>query len=571
MRLWRYHAIPAALLVALATSARAQAPQPANCSECHQDEIHDLGKSAHSSIACTTCHVGHERFPHPKHIPKPQCSQCHVQVANEFGASVHGQAVAHGNANAPDCSVCHGAAHTVLKTHTWEFKKSIPALCGQCHADIAKKYDASIHGQALARSNVDVPVCTTCHREHLILAPSNPGSSVYPTHIRETCGQCHGNVALAQLYGLPSNRMLTYDASFHGMLAREGSVVVANCASCHGIHLILPSSDPRSSINSKNLAQTCGKCHPGAGSRFALGAVHVAPGAGRGLGARTVEWVRLFYYFTIPLTIGLMFLHNAGDWMRKLGRIRFQKGWPAPDVLPTEAPEGEIRMYGFERFLHVLLLISFLALVWTGFALRYPTAWWAWPILLGETAGRPLRGIVHRIAAVVFIAVAGIHFISLLSSKSLRRHWQELWPRWTDARDGLLGFAHNLGLSNKRPQLPEHSYVEKLEYWAVVWGTVIMTLTGLMLWAHNFILRWVPKAFLDLATAVHLYEAILAALAILVWHFFFVIFDPEVYPMDAAWLTGRSPRRRARKSLVQEEPAAPEASEAETEQNGGQK
>jgi hypothetical protein len=69
-----------------------------------------------------------------------------------------------------------------------------------------------------------------------------------------------------------------------------------------------------------------------------------------------------------------------------------------------------------------------------------------------------------------------------------------------------------------------------------------MALTGWMLWANNLMLRWLPKAVLDIATAVHFYEAVLATLAIVVWHFYFVIFDPDVYPMDLAWLTGKSPR-----------------------------
>ena len=83
------------------------------------------------------------------------------------------------------------------------------------------------------------------------------------------------------------------------------------------------------------------------------------------------------------------------------------------------------------------------------------------------------------------------------------------------------------------------TYGEKMEYWALVWGTFVMASTGLMLWfkvaAGNLIPRW----WLDVATAVHFYEAILASLAILVWHFYQVIFDPDVYPMNWAWWDGK--------------------------------
>lgn len=103
-------------------------------------------------------------------------------------------------------------------------------------------------------------------------------------------------------------------------------------------------------------------------------------------------------------------------------------------------------------------------------------------------------------------------------------------------------FCYNIGLTSTRPALSSHSYIEKAEYWAVVWGTALMAVTGVMLWANNWMLAWLPKVWLDFVVTLHLYEAILATLAIFVWHFYGVIFDPDVYPMDTAWLTGRSAR-----------------------------
>ena len=43
---------------------------------------------------------------------------------------------------------------------------------------------------------------------------------------------------------------------------------------------------------------------------------------------------------------------------------------------------------------------------------------------------------------------------------------------------------------------------------------------------------------MNIATAIHYYEAILASLAIFVWHFYFVIYNPDVYPMNKAWFKG---------------------------------
>jgi len=99
----------------------------------------------------------------------------------------------------------------------------------------------------------------------------------------------------------------------------------------------------------------------------------------------------------------------------------------------------------------------------------------------------------------------------------------------------------NLGLREGEPRFAKFNYAEKLEYWAFLWGTAIMTTSGLLLWFNNFALRHFPKWVSDAATAVHWYEALLATFSILLWHFYMVIFDPLVYPMDLAWLTGKVP------------------------------
>ena len=86
--------------------------------------------------------------------------------------------------------------------------------------------------------------------------------------------------------------------------------------------------------------------------------------------------------------------------------------------------------------------------------------------------------------------------------------------------------------------------MEKCEYWALIWGSVLMTATGVLLWFDNyFVEQWnLPKGFLDVMLVIHYYEAWLATLAILVWHGYSTVFGPHVYPMNPAWLTGRMPK-----------------------------
>jgi cytochrome b subunit of formate dehydrogenase len=525
----------------------AQTPGP-SCVSCH-DQGQKLSTSAHAALGCTSCHEKHEVYPHPTGVPKPDCAQCHADIAGQHAASVHGQELKRGNAAAPTCGVCHGGAHEVTDTKTEDFHKGVPDLCGMCHTEIAEQYKASVHGQAVARGVAAAPVCTNCHGEHSILSPKSEASSVNPIHIRDTCGQCHGNVRLSRRFGLPSDRIVSFDASFHGLAAKSGSQSVANCSTCHGFHGILPSSDPRSSTNPKNLPATCGRCHPGAGTRFAIGSVHQTEAKGE---PAAVRWVRLSYLILIPLTIGYMLLHNLGDWLRKLRELRFR---PWRRISQLRAPRPVLRMYGFERIEHALLAISFIVLAWTGFALKYPDQWWAQPLVAWEKYF-PVRGTVHRIAAVIFVLTGVMHAGSLAASRRLREHWKELWPRPSDVPETVLGFAYNTHLIARKPEISSHSYIEKMEYWAVVWGGVVMGLTGGLLWANNLTLHWLPKTALDIAISVHMYEAVLATLAIFVWHFYSVIFDPDVYPLETAFLTGYSVKPHEAETEADPQPEA---------------
>jgi cytochrome b subunit of formate dehydrogenase len=541
MRVHRAVFVVAALALG-ATVTRAQ--QVADtCSTCHDHEA-KLKASAHAAVACAQCHAKRETYPHPEDAPKPTCSTCHAAQAGEHSRSVHGVELKAGNQAAPDCATCHGPAHEMVSAHAPGFRKTVPEVCGLCHGEPAEHYKQSVHGQAVARGVLASAVCTDCHGEHSILRPGERASAVHPSHIRKTCARCHADVRLSRRMGLPSDRLTSFDASFHGLAARAGSQTVANCASCHGFHDILPSSDPKSKIHPDNLGATCGQCHPGAGRRFRLGTIHIGAG---GVEPAGVRLARRFYLVVIPLTIGLMLLHHGGDWLRKLYALRLRP------VAVVNSPVSEIRMYPWERAQHLALIVSFTVLVWTGFALKYAESWWALPLVRLEGSW-PVRGVLHRAAGVALIAVAFVHVALLVFRRDLRAHWLHLIPRRTDVAEAARGFAWNLGLARRRPAVSDHGYIEKTEYWAVVWGTAVMALTGVMLWGNNIMLRLFPKTWLDFATTVHFYEAVLATLAIVVWHFYSVIFDPDVYPMDTAWLNGRTVRRR-RVEAVEAAPA----------------
>jgi len=531
---------------------------PKQCAVCHGDEVKKFLASTHGmarsrgaapGATCESCHgpahkiLGASDPLSPvakKNLPNT-CAACHsdpdflnkykipfAHPVEAFRQSVHGRALAAGNPSAPSCSDCH-SSHAILpgrnarsKTNHW----AIPGTCGACHADIKKVYDQSVHGTAAARGAPDSPVCTDCHGEHAILAPADPQSSVNPARVSVvTCGRCHGDERIEARYNLPTDRVPTFAESFHGLAARAGSQTVANCASCHGVHNIFPSGDPRSTVHPANLARTCGACHPGAGQTFAIGPVHVA--ANTRAESAAVKWIRGFYWMVIPLAVSFMFFHQAADFLHKTRALRGR----------SSRPEVERMNFNF-RVAHGLVVLSFPVLVITGFALKFPESWWAQPLLIWETRFA-FRGTLHRAAAVVLVAALVYHVVHLIAVRRDRALLASMKPGWADLRYLQETLLYNLGFSKAPPVFSGcATYVEKIEYWAFVWGTLVMAATGFLLWFNSFALRHFPKWVTDAATALHYYEAILATLSILIWHMYTVVFDPQIYPMDRSWITG---------------------------------
>jgi formate dehydrogenase gamma subunit len=251
--------------------------------------------------------------------------------------------------------------------------------------------------------------------------------------------------------------------------------------------------------------------------------VDVQGGGANDTGSIAVRWVKGFYVPLILLVIGGMFLHNAVIWRAKVIAHRHAQRFTI------------VRMTRSQRWQHLILLTSFFVLVVTGFALKYPDSWFA--ATLGMT--EHWRSILHRVAGVLLVADGVYHILYVAFTIEGRKLIRDMFPRLKDVTDAWGTMLYYLGLRAEKPQFGRFNYAEKAEYWALVWGTGLMAVTGIMLWAKvsvgNLLARW----FVDAATAVHFYEAILATLAILVWHFYQVFFDPDVYPMNSAWRDGK--------------------------------
>ena len=210
-----------------------------------------------------------------------------------------------------------------------------------------------------------------------------------------------------------------------------------------------------------------------------------------------------------------------------------------------------------QRLQHMVLLVCFGVLVVSGFALLSPFSGWADAIGFID----PVRRIVHRIAGVILIGASVYHLVYLFKTRNGRRWLRDMLPRVRDVHEAVETVGYNLGYRKSPPRYARFNYIEKAEYWALVWGVAVMALTGILLWSHNFILAHLPypMSVMDVSTAIHFYEAILATFAILIWHFYAVIFDPDVYPVKWTFLTGRAPEHEVREEEEEEVPAEPPA------------
>ncbi len=192
-----------------------------------------------------------------------------------------------------------------------------------------------------------------------------------------------------------------------------------------------------------------------------------------------------------------------------------------------------------ERIQHLNLAINFTILVITGFALSFPTAFWVSPIT-DVPAGMTMRGFLHRLCGVAIVFLGGYHIFYCAFTKRGRGIIKDMIPGLKDAKDLLETLKNNLFINRppKEIKMPRFNFREKLEYFGLIWGTLVMTITGFILWFETEWLRYFPQWTFNLARTIHFYEAILATLTILVWHFYSVIFNPDVYPMNWAWITG---------------------------------
>jgi cytochrome b subunit of formate dehydrogenase len=192
-----------------------------------------------------------------------------------------------------------------------------------------------------------------------------------------------------------------------------------------------------------------------------------------------------------------------------------------------------VRLNTSERFQHTVFMICFVVLAITGFMLKVPED----VIQRFGNLGQSLffyRSLLHRAAGALLILVSIYHVYYLLFRPAGRRWLIDMLPRFKDAKDILDNLLYFINVKKAPPEYDRFSYKQKMEYGALIAGNTLMSISGLLLLTES---RW-DKFVLDLAAVVHSREAVLACLAIIVWHMYEIHLKPHKSPIDKTWITG---------------------------------
>jgi cytochrome b subunit of formate dehydrogenase len=193
-----------------------------------------------------------------------------------------------------------------------------------------------------------------------------------------------------------------------------------------------------------------------------------------------------------------------------------------PAKKPQEkAPHTYERFHWTQRVAHILLLTSFTTLGITGLAQKFSTSSIA--IFIVKVFGNieTMRQ-VHHVAAIILMFLTIYHIIDAGYKIFVRRSKMTMLPSLQDIKDAIQAFFYNLGLNKKRPQMGRYTFEEKAEYWALIWGTIVMGMTGFIMWNPIAAAKFLPGEFIPASKAAHGGEAVLAVLAIIVWHMYSV-------------------------------------------------
>ncbi len=572
----------------------------------------EIAGSVHKDIPCVKCHSSvTSALKRPcKTAKKVDCSNCHIGVSDKYIASIHGKAYFNNNEDSPYCTNCHGT-HKIKSRYddtSPTYRGNIPILCGKCHSNNGKAilknkgkkkdniyfdYSLSVHGKGLNEEGLLVSaVCTDCHTTHSILKESNPKSSVNPENIPKTCSKCHKKIydeyitsdhaiskstdhkkyptcidchTAHKISQVDEDKFMTevtlqcgkchkklaatYLETYHGKAYQLGDLKAAKCSDCHGAHHILNVKNPESSVSTKNIVNTCKKCHANANIAFTGYLTH----------ATHNDNPVLFWAFWIMTSLlvsvfGFFGLHTLLWLPRSFIEAIKKKHYK----LPVGQAKYYHRFSVSQRLTHLFVIISFLLSALTGMMLKFAHMKWA-DDFAKFIGGVNVAGNIHRFSAIIIFGYFFFHVFSLIRMKIRRKiklkeflfGSNSLIFNKQDIKDFIATIKWLLGGSS-RPKYGRWTYWEKFDYMAVFWGVAVIGFSGLILWMPEFFTKFFPGLIINVAHVIHSDEALLAVGFIFTIHFFNTHLRPESFPMDTVMFTGCVPEEKYKEDRQRE-------------------
>lgn len=257
--------------------------------------------------------------------------------------------------------------------------------------------------------------------------------------------------------------------------------------------------------------------------------------------SNAARYTGIFFTWLAVIVLLALFIHIILDFTTRLKLRRIKKN----EIKEESSVENTVRRFNIHYVVqHFLIMISVIILILSAvflWGLRYSGAVWA-ASLTDTLGGIDFWRIVHRIGAVLLIFISFYHIIYSLLHPEGRRDFILMLPGKKDFKD----LSHNLlwftGKRKESPKFGRFSYFEKFDYWAVFWGCVIMIGSGLAMWLPEIVKLIIPSAspvFFEVMKEAHSHEAILALLAIIIWHMYNVHLRPDRFPGTLFWMHGK--------------------------------
>jgi formate dehydrogenase subunit gamma len=201
---------------------------------------------------------------------------------------------------------------------------------------------------------------------------------------------------------------------------------------------------------------------------------------------------------------------------------------PNPSNTPGAAPvhiERSFKRFTLgQRWEHGLLILSIAVLLLTGLPQKYRTTGWSqWLLSTPERVETVQQ--IHHIAALLLIAGVAYHLGRAIYLMARRQLPGEILPTWQDVRDAWQMVLYLLFLTRKKPVYGKYNFEQKITYWFIFFGIGILVISGIILWFPEAITRFLPGGVIPAAFLAHSNEAIVAAVFIVIWHFYHVHFE----------------------------------------------